>query len=132
MVAAFAALVFVGCNILFEDMCGNDVLRAVPSPDGNVKAVVFERNCGATTGFSEQVSLLASGARLPNRGGDTFVADGDHGAAPGGPQVQAVWTDDGHLLIKHHPRARIFHAKKRVRVGLGGLRSRTVTVTYAK
>ena len=130
--AGVAALLFVGCNQLLDGMCGNEVLRTVLSPDGKIKAVLFERDCGATTGYSEQVSLLPAGAALPNEGGDTFVADGDHGAAPGGPQVQVVWKGNARLLIKHHPKARVFHAKERVRVGIGLLQSRTVTVTYAK
>jgi hypothetical protein len=133
--AAFAgvtALLFIGCNKLFEDMCGNEVLRSVPSPDGKVKAVVFERDCGATTGYSEQVSLLAATAALPNASGDTFVADGNHGAAAGGPQVHVLWKNNQHLLIKHHPKARVFHAKQHVRVGWGLWHSRTVIVTYAK
>jgi len=130
--AGVAALLFVGCNKLFEDMCGNEVLRTVPSPDGKVKAILFKRDCGATTGYSEQLSLLPAGAILPNEGGDTFVADSNHGAAAGGPQVQVIWKDNDHLLITHHPKARIFHAKQRVRVGWGLWRSRTVTVTYPK
>jgi hypothetical protein len=102
--ASVTTLLFIGCNKLLEDMCGNEVLRSVPSPDGRVKAVIFERDCGATTGYSGQVSLLAATAALPNEGGDTFVADGDHGAAPGGPQVHVLWKDNQHLLIKHHPK----------------------------
>jgi hypothetical protein len=32
----------------FRDMCGNDVMTEVLSPDGALKAVVFDRSCGAT------------------------------------------------------------------------------------
>ena len=130
--AVVGALLFIGCNKLIEDTCSNDVLRTVPSPDGRIKAIVFERDCGATTGFSEQVSLMAAGASVPNKSGDTFVADSDHGEAPNGPQVEAVWADNEHLLIRHHPKARVFYAKQRVRVGVGWLQGRTVLITYAK
>ena len=37
--------------------CGNDLVKEVPSPNGKMKAVVFQRDCGATTGFSTQISL---------------------------------------------------------------------------
>ncbi len=37
-------------------LCGNDVLSENISPSGHWKAVVSERSCGATTGFSTQVS----------------------------------------------------------------------------
>ena len=76
--------------------CGNDLVREVRSPSGKMKAVVFERDCGATTGFSTQVSLLLSNKSLPNESGNLFIADTDHGNAPagawGGPIVEPSWT----------------------------------------
>jgi hypothetical protein len=98
--------------------CANQMLRTVVSPDGQRKAVVFERNCGATTDFSTQVSILPRRARLRNVAGNTFIADTDHGAAPegpgSGPEVRVVWESGTRLLIKHHPRARVFRSKRRV------------------
>jgi hypothetical protein len=41
-----------------EDLCGNDPISETPSPNGQMKVVVFQRDCGATTGFSTQVSVL--------------------------------------------------------------------------
>ena len=38
-------------DFLFEDMCGNDIKQKKPSPSGEKVAYVFERSCGATTGF---------------------------------------------------------------------------------
>ncbi len=35
---------------LFEDMCGNDI-RKIPTPSGENVAYIFDRSCGATTGF---------------------------------------------------------------------------------
>jgi len=43
---------------LMRDPCGNTIVEALPSPDGSHKAVVFVRNCGATTDFSTQMSVL--------------------------------------------------------------------------
>ncbi|HEY3040583.1 MAG TPA: hypothetical protein VGJ66_17730 [Pyrinomonadaceae bacterium] len=89
--------------------CGNDLVKEVRSPGGKMKAVVFQRDCGATTGFSTQVSLLSSNESLPNESGNVFVATTDHGNAPagawGGPIVEASWTDDSHLLLRYDKRA---------------------------
>ena len=45
---------------MFDSLCGNTLLAETPSPEGNLRAVVFERNCGATTSFSTQVSVDAA------------------------------------------------------------------------
>lgn len=61
-----------GCADL---LCGNDVIDDVASPSGRNHAVVFHRDCGATTGLSVQVSVLPAGKQLPNETGDAFTAD---------------------------------------------------------
>lgn len=100
-----------------SEMCGNVPITETLSPGGAHRAVVFERDCGATTGFSTQVSVLPAGGKLPNDGGNVFVADTDHGQAPsgpgGGPVVEAVWLHEDRLLIRYHRRARVFHSEPR-------------------
>lgn len=56
-------------------MCGNEVKEELLSPDGKMKLVVFSRDCGATTGFSTQASLLSANATLPNSPGNVFIID---------------------------------------------------------
>ncbi len=96
--------------------CGNEILAEIPSPDGSKRVVLFERDCGATTGFSTQASLLPTGTALPNESGNLLVADAAHGAAPagrgGGPRVEVVWANSHSLVVKTHPKARVFKAKK--------------------
>jgi len=66
-----SATAFSGCST----QCSNDVVASVLSPSGNNKAVVFSRNCGATTGFNTQVSVV--GATLaPDVGGNVLILDG--------------------------------------------------------
>jgi hypothetical protein len=93
--------------------CGNDLIRTLASPDGGRKLVIFQRDCGATTGFSTQASLLPAGDRLRGSG-NLFIADTDHGKAPsgpgGGPQLAARWIAKDTLELRYHPRARIFRA----------------------
>jgi hypothetical protein len=76
-----------------------------------MKAVIFERDCGATTSATTQISLLASNKSLPNEIGSIFVASTDGGRAPGGPwggpPVDLSWTDDTHLLLRYDNRASV-------------------------
>ena len=95
------------------DPCGNDVLTETKSPDGRLRVVVFQRDCGATTGFSTQVSVIASGEAFQStQSGNVFVADTNHGEAPsgpgGGPVVRVEWLDPTHLRITHDKRVRVF------------------------
>jgi hypothetical protein len=102
------------------DPCANDVLNELRSPDGRLKVVVFQRDCGATTGFSTQVSIIPSTQELltsPTRfrstpSGNVFVADTNHGAAPsgrgGGPIVKVEWLAPTRLKISYDHRARVF------------------------
>jgi hypothetical protein len=112
---AFAAFV----NIALGVTCENTPIAQHWSPDRRVKLIVFERSCGATTGFSTQASLLPSHERLPDDGGNLFVADTDHGLAPsgpgGGPELRVRWTDGAHVVLSHHQKTRVFKAEPQVR-----------------
>ena len=68
MVAAGALLLVFGGVTWFlisaPGLCGDDVVKEIPSPSGEWKAVIFERSCGATTGFFTEASVLKSGKKL--------------------------------------------------------------------
>jgi hypothetical protein len=97
---------------LAASSCGNTVITETTSPAKRFKAVVFQRDCGATSGFSTQVSIVSAADSLPDEAGNTFTSDTDHGAAPaspaGGPKVSIEWEGEDSLLIRHHPKARVF------------------------
>lgn len=89
LLSAFVALVVLsGC-----DPCGNDIIQSVASPSGHLKAVVFTRDCGATTGFSTQVSVLSASDDLPNAGGNTLVLDGQ-------VPVHVQWVSESALRLR--------------------------------
>ncbi|MGH9792758.1 MAG: hypothetical protein ACRD5W_16245 [Candidatus Acidiferrales bacterium] len=100
-------------------ICSNDVAWESTSPDGKLKAVIFMRNCGATTDFSTQVSILESSATLPNDSGSIFIADADHGAVlvnrKGIMDVRLTWKSQHRLVISYPGRARIFEQENVVR-----------------
>ncbi|HEY4164656.1 MAG TPA: hypothetical protein VGM59_16435 [Dongiaceae bacterium] len=100
----------------FDDICGNKIVATAFSPDRAVKAVLFERDCGATTGFSSQVSVLEGGATLPDDGGNVFIAnesEGGESTSWGGPFVALNWRDAHTLELTHESWADIrFKADK--------------------
>jgi|RhiMethySRZTD1v2_1073278.scaffolds.fasta_scaffold319162_2 hypothetical protein len=103
-----------GCMNLTGD-CVNEILRIHYSPSKQLKAVVFERECGATIGFSTQISIMPANSDLPNEGGNVFVADTDHGKSSsgpgGGPSVEVEWKGESSLNIAYDNRARVFLRK---------------------
>lgn len=110
---ALGVLSLAGCS----DGCGNRVISRADAPDGLHTAVIFQRDCGATTGFSTQISVLEPGAE-PSDAGNAFRADADHGAAAlgdwGGPWAEMRWSDDGTLLVRYASGSRIFEQSQQV------------------
>lgn len=108
-------------------MCGNTVISELPSPDGTKKLVVFERNCGATTDFSTQVSIFPADTSLPNESGNLFISDTNHGAAPagpgGGPLITATWDNAQSVVLTHDSKVRVSKAESHV----AGVKVRYVT-----
>lgn len=57
------------------DMCQYTPLQKASSPDGRLKAVVFDCSCGVfTTGTSTQVAVMKQEEALPTEHGIVFVA----------------------------------------------------------
>jgi hypothetical protein len=100
--AAVAIVAFVGyvafLAYIMSPMCENEVVADVSAPSGAARAVVFHRDCGATTKTSTQVSILQGRAALPEDGGNVYVADREGGGAP---SVEVRWAGDEALVIRH-------------------------------
>lgn len=99
-------LVCAGCS----DTCQNTVASSSLSPTGALAAVLFQRDCGATTGLSTQISILRPDDK-PIGGGNAFIAD-DHGAARvgswEGSWAETKWLAPDHLVIRYAAKSRIF------------------------
>ena len=104
---AILCIMSAGCS----DTCGDDVVLRITSPDGQRDAVMFQRDCGATTGFSTQISIIDAGDKLSGMG-NTFRADDDHGVARagdwGGPWTEMKWLSSDRLLIRYAGKSRLF------------------------
>jgi hypothetical protein len=111
----FACLWLAACG--GQNLCRNSIVTALVSPDGERKAVMFQRDCGATTGFSTHVSVLKVG-EFPKGGGNAFVSDGDHGQARegswGGPWARMRWLGPARLEVERASNSRVFVQKTRV------------------
>ncbi|AOH84537.1 hypothetical protein AWL63_11725 [Sphingomonas panacis] len=88
------------------------------SPDGKHVAVLFRRDCEATTGFS-RANLGIGRQRRPFRFREQiFIADDDHGAARigswDGSWAETKWLSADHLLIRYAAKSRLFKQNARV------------------
>jgi hypothetical protein len=101
MVLAMCLLGIIGMGYfvldsMFSGMCGNEQYTTLFSPDKAHKAVVFQRDCGATTGFTTQVSVLDADQELENESGNVLVSSGKPSELP----LELIWVDSTKLLVK--------------------------------
>jgi hypothetical protein len=84
------------------------------SPDKQYRAVVFRRDCGATTDFSTQVSLLSSSQSLQGSG-NVFIVDLKKSVAVSKPSdVQVQWTKNRTLTVRYaSQQVRVFQQETR-------------------
>ncbi|NRT56800.1 hypothetical protein [Sphaerotilus uruguayifluvii] len=85
--------------------CGNEVASTIESPRGGHVAVIFNRNCGATTGFNTQLSVLAKGDSVPKGGGNAFTADGSLA-------LKVRWVSESELVVAGFQGAKIFKQER--------------------
>lgn len=112
-ILAVGLIALSGCS----DSCANTLISRVDAPDGLHSAVIFQRDCGATTGFSTQISVVKHGDE-PSGGGNIFRADDDHGAAAagewGGPWAEIKWLAPDHLQLRYAAKSRLFEQEDEV------------------
>jgi hypothetical protein len=108
-----ALLTSAGCS----NACQNSVASRSLSPDGKWAAVIFQRDCGATTGFSTQISIVGANAE-PSDTGTAFIADDDHGAARvgdwQGPWAEIKWLAPDRVLVRYAAKSRLFKQRGQV------------------
>ena len=115
LAGAIAISVVSGCEpALFGD-CADTITSEVASPDGRHVATVFERNCGATSDYSTNLSLReAEDAFDPDEQPPVLVVEGQVALAP-------AWSSKESLTVA------LFRYSRRSRNRTGGERSRSCT-----
>lgn len=83
------------------DGCNNEVNVVLAALQGERVAVVFNRNCGATTDFNTQLSVLPRGAAAPSQAGNALIADG-------GVPLKLRWKSESELVVSGHQGAKLF------------------------
>lgn len=87
--------------------CGNEVVQATVSPSGARTAIAFVRDCGATTGYSTQVSIVRGQERDITGGGNAFIVEGR-------PELEMRWLSESELLLGRPGSGRIFRQETQV------------------
>lgn len=71
----------------------NDIIKRSDSPDGTLTAIAFIRNCGATTPFSTQVSIIYKSDKFTNNDtGNVFICEHSE-------KVDIEWKNNSCLII---------------------------------
>lgn len=81
-----------------DKLCSEMVKDELVSPDGRVTAVLFERNCGATTNFLSHINLRSSSMKFKNTEFGT-IDDGGVFACQGRPEILFKWVNSANLQI---------------------------------
>jgi hypothetical protein len=111
---AVMCITFLAAPIVFWEPCENEVLSESISPGRTIKAVKFRRDCGATTPYSIQVSVIPISSRVKQSdSGNVFVATD---VQP--DDVSIEWLTDQRLRLSYPRGARLFSGES----NLSGLR----------
>lgn len=95
VVGFYSALFLTMFYVMSSNMCGNYMHAELHSPDNEHKAVVFQRDCGATTDFSTQVSILRANEALEDSSGNVMIVRGH----PDTHALELEWLSNTELRI---------------------------------
>ncbi len=107
-----AALAGLASASACQDLCTNTIKAEPLAPSGQLQAVIFERECGATTSSSVHVSIEPAPGHTPSGAGNVFTADTNHKDIA--LHVTATWLSPKALRIEYDPRLRTFRREDRV------------------
>lgn len=113
-------LLAIALNGLSDDMCETSIFDRIASPDGRTQAVLFEIDCGATTGFNRQVSIVSSDTDLKEK---NPALPKSFFAARGEPEVGLTWLSAERLEVKYPESAETFRIESK---------SKGVAIEYKK
>lgn len=112
IIASLIALVIIGLVVFFMfftgSMCQNQIHKEYLSPNKFLKAVIFQRDCGASTSFSTQISILDADEELNNENGNIFAIKGH----PDDVAPILNWKNNDQLNIQHSLDGNEYTAKK--------------------
>jgi len=102
LIAAFC----IGCT---NDLCSNQVIIEKVNNSKTQKLIHFDRDCGATTGNSNQISIISIDGNLDNNKGNIFIAGSGSGSnLEVDREVIAEWLNDTAISIKYDTTLTVF------------------------
>jgi hypothetical protein len=94
--------IFIGW--MFSDMCGTSHITEVLSPDRKYKIAVYNFDCGATTDFSLDVSLLNARKKVPKYRIPEPLLYSNYGQLPQAlgaeKNFNVIWLDATHVTVQ--------------------------------
>ena len=84
--------VCLALRLFFYALLKPTLIQALPSPDGQYVAYVYEMNPGATSGFIYHLSILKAGTPLLKRDGNTYKSKYD---------FTVEWQSGGELHVNN-------------------------------
>ena len=81
-------------------LCGNSIIEVKTQPKKEFDLVHYRRDCGATTGYSYQLSIVKNGSELPNKTGNVFVQNRDFIVEWKDNQTIIILMDEGKVFKK--------------------------------
>jgi hypothetical protein len=85
-----------------ENMCGVELGAESLSPNRKLRAVIYQFDCGATTPFTTQVSILKPDEVLPYSSGNVFSAyRGSREGSWHGPYAEIAWLNESTLQVNY-------------------------------
>lgn len=105
---------------VFGSMCGNQIITEHFSSDKKYKVVVFVRSCGATTGFSTQISILRNDKALRDdeSGNVLTLSDhyfGDYRNEFGGADVKVKWIESRKVMVQFDSKSELGKKEKEIK-----------------
>jgi hypothetical protein len=99
---------FLGLYIYINTptLCGNSIIKSVKSPNGKYEAVVFSRDCGATTSFNTQVTIKLANEDLPDEGGPILAIINDYSDTG----ILISWINNRVLKIQYRPHVKVIRS----------------------
>lgn len=112
LASVFFGLLVIALDRLSDNMCGTTIFDSTASPDGKTQAVLYEIDCGATTGFNRQVSIVSSDTDLKEK---NPALPTSFFAARGKPEVGLIWLGTDRLEVQYPESTEAFRIEQKSR-----------------
>jgi hypothetical protein len=111
------AVLFVnslGSILLPGGGCREQIVSEIPSPDGKLKAVLYVRDCGATTRASTQITVLKITASGTGPASKRVLAGYEYPWDAPTHKIGAKWTSDRALNVYYAQDVELTHLNNQV------------------